>query len=233
VSGRLRRSLAAMVAVLALLPLAAASVSAAPPGTEVFGFSEHGLSASADQFECQVEGDIQTCSGMNVFVFSGQRREQGSGAITGTQVCMSSFVDMFNQATDEFISATFEFGCTTDVGAGTEIERDLSSATIAPTTVDLQIQTCDPTECTDPVDSGSAVVEGTFTGTGPVIRQSSHNSFDDGICTFRDSFRGTSRQSTFSGTIDGQAVEIGNDENGFSQIGNGHSSFSGRCVIEP
>lgn len=46
------------------------------------------------------------------------------------------------------MSFTIEFGCTGDVGAGTVIARDLSSATIAPTVVTVQSETCDKSGCT-------------------------------------------------------------------------------------
>ena len=79
-----------------------------------------------------------TCTFTSIFLFSGNRREQGSGAIHGTGVCYGTGTDVFNQVTGEVLSFDQESGCTTDVGDGTVIERDLSAATIAPTTITLE-----------------------------------------------------------------------------------------------
>lgn len=234
--GLLRRALVGGVVVLVLLSLAATSALAAPPGTESFSFSRQGFTAEAGEGDCTTSGDLVTCTGSNIFVFAGKTREHGSGAIRGTEVCVNFYTDTFNQATGQSVSFTSEFGCTTDVGAGLVIESDLSSATIAPTTVTLESETCvavgDDFECTPGDETRDVVVEGTFTATSPATPLSYRSFSDDGVCTFRDSFRGTSRSSMFVGTLDGQAVEFSNDENGYSQIGNGTSSFSQRCAIE-
>jgi len=236
VGARLRQSLTAVVLVIMLLPLLAASALAAPPATDSWSFTQKGLSADAGESVCTTTGDLVTCTGRSVSIFSGHFREQGSGAIVGTQVCVSYYTDVWNETTGEPVSFTSEFGCTTDVGSATNIQRDVSSATIAATTVTLQSETCervgDEFECTVGEETRDVVVEGTFTATSPTVRQSYRNFYDDGVCIFRDSFRGTSASAMFVGTIDGEAVEIGNDENGYSQIGNGTWSSSGRCSLE-
>ena len=166
-------------------------------------------------------------------MFSGTRREQGAGAVRGTEVCYFSYTNIYDEVTGQPVSFTQEDGCTTNVAAGTVIERDLSSATIAPTTITVQTIECDEVDCTPTGDTREVVVEGTFTATSPERRESYRSFYDDGVCTQRDSFRGTSRSSTFSGTIDGQAVEItGGGEFGFSQIGDGMNASSGRCSLE-
>lgn len=232
---RFRQTLIAVAAVILVLPLVAASALAAPPATDSWSFTRQGFTAEAGEGDCTTTGDLVTCTGQNVWVFAGKSREQGSGAVRGTEVCLSSYTDTWNEATGESVSYTSEFGCTTDVGAGTVIEHDLSSVVIGPTTVTLQGETCETVgeefECTA-TGTRDVVVEGTFTATSPAVRQSSRSFYDDGVCTFRDSFRGTSRSAMFEGTIDGQAVEYDNDENGFAQIGNGMSSNSGRCTLE-
>jgi len=234
-AARLRRTVAALGMVLTLLSVSAGSVLAdtSPTGpTGSSSFSRQGYTAEAGETECTTSGDIVTCSGMTVWVFSGKTREQGSGAVRGTEVCTHIYTDVFNEATHESISFTSEFGCTTDVGAGTVIDRELDSATIAPTTVPLQSETCDENGCTL-VDTRSVVVAGTFTAVGPETRQRHKSFYDDGVCVLRDSFRGVARSSAFVGTVDGQALEVtGEDFDSYSQIGYGSSSFSERCVIE-
>ena len=230
-AGRLRRTVAAVTLVALLLPLAAATSLAAKP-TEVFKFSSNGFSAFAGEGQCTVEGDIETCAFTNIDLFSGNRREQGSGAVHGTEVCYSDSTDVFNRVTGQFLSSVQEFGCTTDVGEGTVVERDLSAATIAPTTITLETFTCDEIECGPTGETRDAEVIGTFTATSDAFRQSNRGVFDDGICTFRDSSRGTSRNAMFSGTVDGQPLELGDPETGFGQIMQGTSTFSQKCAIE-
>ena len=222
-----------MTLVALLLPLAASTSLAAKP-FEVFSFSQNGLSASADEGDCSDPvDDIVTCTFTGIFLFAGTQREHGSGASHGTEVCYSTGTDTFNQVTGEIISSLQENGCTQDPGEGTVIERDLSSATIAPTTITLETFVCDEFDCGPTGETRDVTVEGTFTATSTAIRQSSRNVFDDGICVFRDSFRGTSRQATFAGTVDGQPLVLGDDpENGFGQIMQGSFSFSQKCAIE-
>ena len=232
-AGRLRRTVTAVTLVVLLLPMAAATSLAdtGPAPTEVFKFSDNGYTASADQGQCTTEGDIVTCTSANLFVFSGNHREQGSGAIHGTRVCYGTFTDVFNQVTGEVLTSSGESGCTFDVGDGTVIERDLSAATIAPTTIILEEFACDEIECGPTGETRDVTVEGTFTATSAAVRQSNRNVFDDGICVFRDSSRGTSRGAMFSGTVDGQPLEFGG-ENGFAQIMRGTFSSSSKCAIE-
>ena len=232
-AGRLRRTVVAVSLVALLLPLAAATSLAdtGPAPTESFKFSSNGYSAQADQGQCtDPVDDIVTCTFTFISVFSGNRREQGSGAIHGTEVCYSTGTDVFNQVTGEG-SSIQENGCAQDVGDGTVIERDLSAATIAPTTITLEGFSCDEIECGPTGETRDVTVEGTFTATSAAFRQSNRNVFDDGICTFRDSSRGTSRGAMFSGTVDGQPLEFGG-EDGFAQIMQGTFSSSSKCAIE-
>lgn len=232
---RLRQTLTALVVVLIVLPLMAATALAAPPATDSWTFTQKGFQANASESTCTTAGDLVTCSGQSVYVFSGNTREQGSGAVRGTQVCVNFYTDVFDEATGEPVSFTNEFGCTTDVGAGTAIQRDLSSASISATTVPLQGETCvrvgDDFQCTPGEETRDVVVEGTFTATSTSVRWSNRSFYDDGVCVFRDSFRGTAAIAMFVGTIDGQAVEITNDETGYAEIANGMSSNSGRCSL--
>jgi hypothetical protein len=232
-AGRLRRTVTAVALVALLLPLAAAtSLADTGPATEAFKLSENGYSASADEGDCSDPvDDIVTCTFTAVFVFSGNRRAQGSGAIHGTEVCYSTGTDTFNEVTGEGFSSIQENGCTQDPGEGTVIERDLSAAIIAPTTITLETFVCDEIDCGLTGETRDVTVEGTFTATSPAVRESFRSVFDDGICTFRDSSRGTSRGATFSGIVDGQPLELGGDD-GFAQIRQGFFSFSQRCAIE-
>ena len=147
-------------------------------------------------------------------------------------MCYGTFTDVFNQSTGEVLTSLGESGCTFDVGEGTVVERDLSTATIAPTTITLETFSCDEIECGPTGETRDVSVEGTFTATSAATRSSFRNVFDDGVCVSRDSSRGTARQAMFSGTVDGQPLELGDPENGFSQILQGTSSSSSKCAIE-
>jgi hypothetical protein len=232
-AGRVRRTVAAVMLVTLLLALTAATSLAAKPH-EFFSFSQSGFSAEASDGECTTAGDIVTCAFTSIFVFSGNHRELGTGTIHGMEVCYSTGTDVFNQVTGEILSSLQENGCSQDVADGTGIERDLSSAVIAPTTITLEEFTCDEVECGPTGETRDVTVAGTFTATTSAFRQSTRNVFDDGICVFRDSSRGTSRNATFSGTVDGQPLVLGEDpESGFGQIMDGTFSFSSMCAIEP
>ena len=227
-AGRLRRTVTAVSLVALLLPLAAATALAdtGPAPTEVFKVSDNGYSASAGEGGCVDVGDIETCTFSSIFVFSGNRREHGSGAIHGTEVCYDTGTDVFNLATGEVLSSIQESGCSFDPGEGTVIERDLSAATIAPTTITLETRTCDEVGCGPTGETRDVTVEGTFTATSTATRESFRDVFDDGVCTNRFSARGTSREAMFSGTVDGEPLEFG------AQIHQGTSSFSTKCAIE-
>ena len=232
-AGRLRRTVVAVTLVVLLLPMAAATSLAdtGPAPTEVFKFSNSGFTAFADAGTCSDPvDDIVTCSSRNISLVSGKSREQGSGAIHATEVCYGTFTDVFNQETGETLSFTGESGCTMDLGEGSVIERDLSSATIAPATITLEAIVCDP-ECAPTGETREISVEGTFTATSAATRSSFRSVFDDGVCTFRERSRGTERNAMFAGTADGQPLEV-SDPDGFAVIHRGTLSFSEKCAIE-
>ena len=62
-------------------------------------------------------------------------------------MCYGTFTDVFNQSTGEVLTSLGESGCTFGRGRGAVVERDLSTATIAPTTITLETFSCDEIEC--------------------------------------------------------------------------------------
>jgi hypothetical protein len=226
-----RRVFVVVAAGLMLLTVAVAPAAAAKPGTEGFSFSESGL--SADAFvggDCvdNLDGTV-TCSGESVFAFEGLRREKGQGAAHANEVCYASFTETFDPDGGEGGSFSQEFGCA--VG-GIVWGRDLASATISPTTVTLEGESCtvtgpDTEVVCAPTSTREVVVEGTFTGTGSLVRQSHRGFSDDGHCVFRDSSSGYSRSATFEGTVDGDSFVT---EEAF--LNDGKFSVSETCSIE-
>ena len=56
---------------------------------------ENGYTALANEGTCSDPvDDIVTCTPRGIFLFSGNRREQGSGAIHGTEVCYGTLTDV-------------------------------------------------------------------------------------------------------------------------------------------
>ncbi len=225
-----RRMVTVVTAALLVLALGASPAAAAKPGTESFSFSQAGVSADAFVSECVDNADgTVTCFGAGGFVFAGKMHERGQGASRGAQVCYNEFTDTFNPMTGEGVNFQFESGCATDLPDGAVVADDLTSIIINPTTIVLTGESCtvsgEEFECI-PMPEREVEVAGTFTGTGTIVRQSFRSFTDDGVCVFRDSSSGFSRTASFSGSVDGEAVEL--DET-FMQ--DGRFSFSSTCTI--
>ncbi len=113
-----------------------------------------------------------------------------------------------------------------DRPAGTlTIGKNLSSVTLATTTIEVAELVCDEFAC-EPGPSRDVTVRGTWTGVGPITASRSHSYFDDGTCRSRDSGKGSFRSAAFAGTLDGLAV--GDDPH--AGIASGRFSFRTRCV---
>ena len=222
-----RRVVRGFAAALVVLSLAAVPVAADTVPAENFSFSQSGLTAEAHVSDCADNGDgTTTCSGGAIFLFAGKTRTKGDGANRVTEVCADIYTDTFNSTTGEPIDFTQEFGCTTELGAGSVIAKDLSTATLTATTVAIQGQTCDEFECQPTGDPRDVVVEGTWTAVTPVVRELFRGFRDDGVCVQRDRFSGSYRDASFAGTFDGQPFEAE-----FAVIRDGKSSFSVTCTI--
>jgi hypothetical protein len=190
-----------------------------------FGFTSSGTNASAQtESVCNDNGDgTSTCTGTFLFVFAGKSRELGSPTVHTEQVCYSESSDTFDTETGEPIAFTGVFGCA-DTDA-ISVDR-LSSTTLAPTEVSLVETACDLESCTEE-PGGTVVVAGTWTGTGPISRQTSNNRFDNGICVQIDSQKGMFREADFTGSVDGNALPAE-----FGEVSDGTFSFRTTCVSE-
>jgi hypothetical protein len=209
-----------------LLVLAVAVGPALAATSERFSFQRSGLDAGAFETTCvdNTDGTV-TCSGSELFVFSGKTRAKGDGATRGGEVCTSSFTDTFDSQTGQGVNFMFEGGC----AQAPVVFDGLNSATIPATTITLEGESCEvvgeEVQCT-PTDPREVTVEGAFTGTGPVSRERFRSFFDDGVCVSRDSSSGSFRAATFSGTVDGEAFS---PEDG--SIREGRFSFSSSCSL--
>jgi hypothetical protein len=194
-----RRRLGPIVAALVALIVMTGPVSAAP---WQFVFREAGTSAFAESdATCTDNGDgTATCRGTVIDVFEGRSKERGTSTVHSERACYSKLSGTFDTETGEPIELSGVVGCAFD--SGTISIRSLRSITLAATEIELIAVQCDADSCTEDI-AGSIVVQGKFTGEGPVGRDRSKFRFDDGICIVADSSQGRFRGASFSGRADG------------------------------
>lgn len=200
---RLRFRLAGTIVALATALLIAAPVATASTWTV---FSESGTRAFAANGECtELPDGSLVCENQFVDVFRGTVKATGEPTFNGQRVCYHESVDTF-AANGSFIGSHGRSGCTLD--AGTLTIKKLASITLAPTLVELREMECDAFECTES-PGGTVTVSGTWTGTGPIVRQSGKFQFGDGTCRQLHSDRSRSRQAEFEGSIETAGAGVG------------------------
>jgi hypothetical protein len=187
-----------LFAVLALAPAVAADTTASQrPVRDSF----QGIGFDAFSSEC----GGSTCT--DTFVFA----EEGTTASgeTFTTVCVEQ--DTFNVRNGRLTSQTF--GCTDT--ADLTVARDLSSASLGPTDVEVcneQGRQCETV--TVSVDLQATGARGTFRA---------RSTFTDGNCTVTFNDRGEDRSAAGTITLDGETMEAQGGIRAFQ------SSFSERC----
>jgi hypothetical protein len=213
-------------AIIALLVLSAGSV-AADTGPGVGTFTQNGKSADTYAGDCDSNGDgTSTCWDAGLSVFAGKMSDSLSGVTHSNQVC--AFVDSYtyDETTGDYVGdPTYESGCKVDLPSGTlTFGRNLSSATLATTTIAIQQYVCDEYSC-EPGASRDVTIGGTWTGVGPTFSQKYRSASDDGTCRFNESGKGSSREASFSGTIAGRSLE-----DVYGSISDGKFTYRSRCV---
>jgi hypothetical protein len=160
--------------------------------------------------------------------------EQSFTAFTsscGPATCTDTFVDAFAAGEGVIVACVFqstfnvhngrvtseESGCS-ETSSDALVIDDLSSASLAPT--DVTFFNCNQQGC---VEGDTVTVSAELTGSGPTFSESFRQTFNDGTCTFRQSFSGDSRQATGSITIDGETAAADGG------IRTGKFSFSEHC----
>ncbi len=161
------------------------------------GFSR-GVSAWAGwedctEWECSSFTDIYAFQGMDKYAKKPWR---------GTIVCVFSFAEN----TDGY-----ESGCT-DAPRGTlTVAKNLSSATLRPTSVDVVLCTYDPKtdeEICYEDRPRTITVSAQWTGEGRASRSSSRYMFKDEVCTESYWDKGIGRDATARGAIDGASLGV-------------------------
>ena len=202
------RTATVIFAVVALLAIAAPATAASPWLT----FKQAGTSAFASDNDCTANTDgTVTCEGHFLSVFEGTIKEAGQATRKGDQICYSEQSSTFDPTTGEPVDSRSLFGCALD--AGTLTIDDLTSITLAATTIPMTSVECDPTTCTES-PAASITVSAAWTGVGPTFSQKSRAMFDDGICLQAHADKGTFRQAIFAGPF--EALEAGRSEGTFT-----------------
>jgi hypothetical protein len=215
-------------AVIALLVLSTGSVAAATgPGTDG-RFTQNGKSADASAGDCTSNGDgTTTCSDVGLSVFAGKMSDTLTGVTHLNEVCASLSSYTFDDATGDGVGdPVFEGGCRTDLPTGAlRFGTDLTSATLAPTTITIQQIVCvDKLECV-PGPSRDVTVAGTWTGSGPISFSKYRFTGDDGTCHYNESSKTYYRDASFLGTVAGLTLD-----QAYASIWDGKSTFSSRCI---
>lgn len=214
----------------ALLMVSAGTVAAGTggpspaPGTT----TQNGKSADVGTFDCGSNGDgTTTCTGFSLNVFAGKMTDNVTGVTHSNQVCLGLDTWTTSDETGEFVgTAVSERGCALDLPNGAiKFGTNLSSATLVGVHFSVQRFDCtDKSNCI-PGEIRTVAVTGSWVGVGPITSTKYRLSFGDGVCTENDSGKGTARQATFSGTIDGIAA----GSNGYATMNDGKFTYRTRC----
>ena len=150
-----------------------------------------------------------------------------SGVSHRNQVCAYVSTYTFDDATGEYVGdPVFESGCEVDLPNGTlRIGKDLTSVTLATTTISIQQYICDEFAC-EPGASRDITVLGSWTGVGSTYFSKFRSSSDDGTCRRNESGKGSSRDASFVGTVDG--LTLGGEP--YASITSGKFTFRSRCI---
>jgi hypothetical protein len=179
------------------------SAAGAAEARDSFSFSSKGVSVDSFWESCTTERGQTTCTFTSLYAFQGTERSSETGTMRGTTVCFYtetfSYRDRPGRPGGE---STFESGCSTAPSGTLSVSNDLTSATLATSTVTISTYDCTEEDCV-PVSSRDVTVSGSWTGSGPVVSFSDRSRFDDGTCVYTFSGKGQSRDAVATATVDG------------------------------
>ena len=219
---------AVLIAVAALLMLSAGSVAAdtAPGGGGTF--TQNGTTGDVWSASCTPNGDdTTTCEERGLSVFTGRMSDSISHATHRNQVCVYLSTYTADDATGELVGdPVFESGCAVDLAASTvTVGKNLTSVRLAATTIEVNQFVCDKEAC-EPGPSRDVRVVGTWTGFGPTYTSKYRSSTDDGVCRSLESGKGSSREASFAGSVDGTTFH----GETYASIASGKFTFRSRCI---
>jgi hypothetical protein len=200
----MRRTVSMVAAVcLLLLVTAAPALAASTPRIHDSGNVSY---ASASSSTC----GASTCTDTYINVFTAQL---DTGA-TDNIVCVDTFTYSIRKGTGGSQSTL----CGS--ASGFTVASDLSSASFGDSA--LTGSSCSGRRCTDT----TGTISGTFSATGPGSSYSYRQSNTYPDCTERYSVKGTNRPASFSGTLNGGAIGLGD-----GVIGRERYNFSSTCTF--
>lgn len=184
--GRRTRGILGMFAVAGALLVGVPHAQAAGPGPEPGRYRMAYESASVSTMAPRADG---TYSGTTLYAFRNNE---------GTQLCVE------NVAYDAANTMLSEYGCAAIADTAFTMDKKLTSANVAPTTVTLNTWNCDDTGCTV-ASSRDVQVAATWQGVGELQNMKNRSSFDHGACTFQFKSAGNARTASATFSLDGQA----------------------------
>lgn len=212
---QLRILFALSIAVLVLGMMASSAAAASGPGTAAGGrIRESGTYTYASSFStsCTEQKGRTVCTDTYLDVYSNSEY--------GTEACLS--VETYALTRRGYDSISSEYGCSPVEAGAFTVNSKLSSATLSPTVITLNTYSCNRMSCTVS-SSRDVTVSATFTGTGELSSYSGRGSFKEGDCTYKYSYKGSSRQAAVALTLDG----VTSDASG--SIGTETYTFSTNC----
>jgi hypothetical protein len=229
-SSRPRSRLALVAATVATLLIVTTGAVAADTGPGGDGtFTQNGKSADVQSSECLSNGDgTVTCSMIGLSGFLGKLSDSVTGVTHANQVCAWLGVYTFDEETGEIVGEpSQESGCVVDLPSGAlRFGTNLDWATLAATTVAVQTITCDEKPECELGPPRDIIVEGTWTGIGPIYGSKFHYSSDDGTCRSYQSGKGSNREASFAGSIDG--LSPAGDT--WAMLNDGKFTYRSRCI---
>jgi hypothetical protein len=189
---RRARVLVLVVSATAVLTAVAPAPATAAPGD---WYRSRGVSAFAGWDKC----NRTTCFFLDLYVFDGSSTAQEGGMVRETSICLYLYTD----------ARGVESGCASAPEGSLGVPRDLSSATLSNTTVDLHPCRFDPDtweEVCNPNKSRQVTLGVNWTATSPPVTSSERYTFKDGECSETYVDRGTFRDARARGTLDGVAL---------------------------
>jgi len=193
----MRRKILALVALAALL-LPAMPVAAAG---NAFHFSATGQGAEAGWTTFPADGiPVTNVVYTDTFLFTAEQAFTADGEVFSDKFL---FIDQFSYKFDRsgnfiFVSQTFGFAGGSDVSLS--VDSKLTSASV---TASVALTTCNNRRC---ADAGIGSVVASWTGQGDLIRSNGVSHFGSPGSTQNSHFRGSFRNATASGSLNGVAI---------------------------
>ena len=205
------RALVLVVSVTAVLAALAPAPATAAPGD---WYRSRGVSAFASWDRC----NQTTCFYMDLYVFDGASTAPEGGMVRETSICLYLWTD----------GRGAESGCASAPQGSLDVPRDLSTATLSNTAVEVHPCRFDRDtweEVCNPNKSRTVTLAVGWTATSPPADSTERYTFKDGECSETYVDRGTFREARARGTMDG--VRLGRSY--YAGIHKGMTRFRSTC----